>query len=107
MKTLIIIIVFLIVVCGLQIANCGDEQTFFIYTDNELHPGPADLASIALVEIDGDSSLVMAYAGAIWGEHDLSGRDYCIAWGVGSSDEFDEWLEEQGYRRFRILDFEF
>ncbi len=74
-------------------------QTFFIYTDNERHPLPADVASIELTTLE-DTTKVVAYAGAIWGEHDLSGRDYCIAWQVVTDGDFDEWLAEQGYRRF-------
>ena len=46
-----------------------------------------------------DTVNITAYAGAVWGEYDLSGRDYCITWSVESSGDFDEWLEEQGYRR--------
>ena len=72
-------------------------QTFFIYTDNEKHPLPADVASIPLVKIGGDPDEIVAYAGAIWGEHNLSGRDYCIAWEVCPSSEFHTWLSEEGY----------
>ncbi len=72
-------------------------QTFFIYSDNEKHSLPADVASIPLVEIGGDDTIV-AYAGALWGEYDLSGRDYCIVWEVRPSNEFNAWLTGKGYR---------
>lgn len=75
-------------------------ETFFIYPDNELYPLPANKASVPLVVIDGDPDEIVAYAGTTWKICDLSDRDYCIAWGVRDSDEFDEWLEEQGYMRF-------
>ncbi len=77
----------------------SNMQTFFIYEDSGNHSQPADKACVELVALEGDSTQVIAYAGAIWGSHDLSGRDYCIAWTVRPSDEFDDWLNEQGYRR--------
>ncbi|NQU05888.1 MAG: hypothetical protein HQ568_07330 [Calditrichaeota bacterium] len=80
------------------LAHGSDTQTFFIYTDNELHPLPADKASIPLTTLE-DTLTIVAYAGAIWGEYDLSGREYCLAWSAQSSVNFDEWLENQGYRR--------
>jgi len=77
----------------------GNMQTFFIYEDMDVHPLPADRACVPLVALDGDSAQVVAYAGAVWGSHDLSGREYCLAWAVRTSDEFVDWLNEQGYRR--------
>jgi len=92
-------IVLIILALGFGLfAHGSDTQTFFIYTDNELHPLPADVASVPLTTFE-DTVNVAAYAGAIWGEYDLSGRDYCLAWSVQSSVNFDEWLESQGYRR--------
>ncbi|NQT34721.1 hypothetical protein HQ587_05985 [bacterium] len=73
-------------------------QTFFIYTDNEKHPMPADVASIPLVRLDGNPDEIVAYGGAIWGEYDLTDRDYCIAWEVRPSSEFHTWLSEKGYQ---------
>jgi len=87
----------LIILSALLAAS--NMQTFFIYEDSGNHPLPADKACVALVALEGDSTQVVAYAGAIWGSHDLSGRDYCIAWVVRPSDDFDDWLNEQGYRR--------
>ena len=77
----------------------GNTQTFFIYEDDTEHQPPADRATVPLVALEGDSAEVLAYAGAVWGEHDLSGRDYCIAWTVLPSNQFDDWLADQGYRR--------
>lgn len=76
----------------------SNTQTFFIYTDSDLHEAPADRAGIPLTSLE-DTLTVVAYAGAVWGEHDLSGREYCIAWLVRPADEFDEWLVEQGYQK--------
>jgi len=76
-----------------------NTQTFFVYEDNDQHQPPADRATLPLVALEGDSTEVLAYAGAVWGEYDLSGRDYCIAWTVLPSDQFDEWLADQDYRR--------
>ncbi|MCF7810925.1 hypothetical protein K9N50_08040 [bacterium] len=95
MKYFIISIFVLFLVIGLF---GSDTQTFFIYDDDQIHQPPADLASIPLTTLV-DTVTVIAYAGAVWGEHDLSNRDYCLAWSVESSCDFDEWLENQGYRR--------
>lgn len=81
--------------------EASDVQTFFVYTDNAIHPLPANVASVQLEErnwlglwVDSD-----CYAGAIWGEHDLSGRDYCVAFSDPlPSGDFDEWLAVNGYR---------
>lgn len=74
------------------------SQTFFIYPDRTPHEAPADEATIQLCTLS-DTTQIAAYAGAVWGEHDLSGRSYCLAWAVSSADEFDQFLMAHGYRR--------
>jgi len=86
-------------------AEANDVQTFYIYEDNELHSNPANIADIELEKWVSPSWVESGhYAGAIWGPHDLSDREYCIAWAIRSSDEFDGWLGEQDYRRKVILE---
>jgi len=93
----ITIIIIVAAFCG-AVAAQEPAQTFFIYPDRELREAPADEATIPLCTLS-DTTQIAAYAGAVWGEHDLSGRSYCLAWTVSSAGEFDQFLMAHGYRR--------
>ncbi|MDP8239247.1 MAG: hypothetical protein P9X24_09160 [Candidatus Hatepunaea meridiana] len=82
---------------GIAIESCS-IQTFFIYTDNEVHEAPADKASIPLCTLE-DTTQVVAYLGSIWGEFELPARDYCLVWWMGTTIELDDELAGRGYRK--------
>ncbi len=93
MRYVVTILILMLPLIGLT----EDAQTFFIYSNNEVHEAPADVATVQLCTL-ADTTTVVAYAGAIWGEYDLSDRLYCIACSTGSGMDFDEFLEVNGYR---------
>ena len=95
--TILSVVLIMAVICG-SVAAEEPAQTFFIYPDTQLREPAADEATIPICAIS-DTTQVAAYAGAVWGEYDLSGRGYCLAWAVGSADEFDDFLADNGYQR--------
>jgi len=106
-------------------------QLMFIYTDNGRHDRPMDVASVSVVQRVGERR---AFAGAVWigmevininldGSPDrrrrnrwadrvypdrnfnlLTDRDFCVAWDVRRSDEFADFLAENGYERVEVED---
>lgn len=90
--------IFVTLLILLPLIGWGDDvQTFFIYSDSDLHEAPADQATVQLCTLE-DTTTVAAYGGAIWGEYDLSERPYCIACSTGSGMDFGEFLEANGCR---------
>ncbi len=71
-------------------------ETYFIYEDNDLHEPPAERGTVAVTPVGGGD---MAYAGAAWGEHNLSNRSYCIVWEIRSSGELEAFLADYSYER--------
>jgi len=110
----------------------GSLQLMFIYTDNKPHDPPADVARIPVIhiessqtayagatwiklneqtplKIDGklDKSYAYRWADKVYPARHffvMSSFEHCITWDVRPSDEFDEFLEENGYRRAEIKD---
>ncbi len=98
MKHLIVILTVLLLAGSVYAV---DWQLMFIYRDTEFHARPADKASVPVIHTEtGDT----AWAGAMWVNLDedfswLAQRDYCIAWEVRLSGEFEQFLSDHGYQR--------
>ena len=100
LKEIAAIAVVILTVC---VAIAADRQTFFISPDQPLREPPADEATIPLCTVQ-DTTQVAAYAGAVWGEYDLSAREDCTAWCVASSAQLDSFLTANNYRRMPAQD---
>jgi len=112
----------------------GQNQLMFIYADDKPHDSPADLASVPIVNritgqtayagatwiklaeqtpLRADGRLNKSYAYR-WADKVYPARNFyvmssfkhCIAWDVRPSDEFGEFLEDNGYRRAEVKDAE-
>jgi len=126
MKLRICILAILLLVAAVY----GQNQLMFIYADGKPHDSPADVASVPVLNkitgqtayagatwtklaeqtpLKADGSLDKRYAYR-WADkvyparnfYVMSSFQHCIAWDVRSSDNFDQFLEDNGFQRLKL-----